>query len=139
MPPTIRRSGQRQAAAEVADRLERDRLNLLRLLGDPAAQIAYDRNVPIAQVPAELFCMWFDDFYHPDSEHFQDAFSIDECAILAAFHERYRKIRGSLPRYLGRVADLHSHAAWHALMSAAVDTLWSLGEDPRPGSRGLHR
>ena len=103
-------------------------LGLLRLLGDPEAQLAYERNVPIADVPAELFCMWFDDQYHPATELFRAAFCSGERAILAAFHERFEVVADSLPRDLGRVADLHEHSGWQTLMLDAVDTLKSLGE-----------
>ncbi|HCS29040.1 MAG TPA: hypothetical protein DIW43_16405 [Spongiibacteraceae bacterium] len=32
-----------------------------RLLADADAQLKYERDVPTANVPAELVCMWFDD------------------------------------------------------------------------------
>lgn len=104
-------------------------LSLLRMLGDSDAQLAYERNVPIASVPAELVCMWFDDHYHPTTESFQTAFSRRERAILAAFHERYETVASSLPADLRRVADLQALGAWRTLMRDAVDTLRDLGED----------
>lgn len=36
-------------------------LQTLTLLGDFEAQMKYVVDVPIADVPAELICMWFDD------------------------------------------------------------------------------
>jgi len=99
------------------------------MLSDPDAQLAYERDVPIACVPAELVCMWFDDHYHPTTELFRTAFSLSERAILAAFHDRFRSIADSLPADLSRVADLHAQEEWRTLMRDAVDTLGDLGED----------
>ena len=59
-------------------------LELLELLADAAAQERYEHNVPIADVPAELCCMWFDDLYHPDSPAFQAAFTVAELDALAS-------------------------------------------------------
>ena len=102
---------------------------MLRLLGSPEAQLAYERDVPIANVPAELFCMWFDDLYHPASDLFEASFSPGERAILAEFHERFEEVADSLPGDFPQVADLHAHSEWQTLMRDAVATLKSLGED----------
>ena len=45
-------------------------VSLLRTLGDPDAQLAYERDIPITCVPAELVCMWFDDLYNPTTGPF---------------------------------------------------------------------
>jgi hypothetical protein len=109
----------------------------LRLLSDLEAQIAYERDVPIADVPAELFCGWFDDLYHPDTDLLRSAFTARERLVLAAFHQKFEQVNDSLPEPLGRVADLHARAEWRALVRAATDTLKDLGEDAaRPSAGG---
>jgi hypothetical protein len=50
-------------------------VGLMRMLASKNEQLAYERDVPIANVPAELVCMWFDDFYHPEAGLFLEAFS----------------------------------------------------------------
>src|SRR5436190_14097080 len=69
--------------------LRRSIIDLLRLLADADAQLEYERSVPIANVPAELFCMWADDQYHPDSDLFRAAFAPDEVEVLAIFDEQF--------------------------------------------------
>lgn len=101
-------------------------LDLLRLLSDSDRQIAYERDVPIASVPAELFCMWFDDQYHPESDLFTAAFTPRERAILAAFHQRFEAASDCLPQNFRSVADLHARAEWQSLMRAAGDALKQL-------------
>jgi hypothetical protein len=103
-------------------------LGLLRLLSDRDAQIAYEREVPIADVPAELLCM-FNDQYLPKTYLFQSAFTPDERAVLAVFHERFTEVADALPRDLTRVADLHAHTEWRSLMRAAADALNRVGDD----------
>ena len=54
----------------------RDRvLETLRLLASPDAQVEYQRKVPIADVPAELICQWFDDSFWPDETRLRALFS----------------------------------------------------------------
>lgn len=45
-------------------------INLLRLLSSDQEQLNYQTDIPIAAVPAELVCVWFDDQYHPDDAYF---------------------------------------------------------------------
>ncbi len=40
--------------------------------------LAYEKNVPIAYIPHEIACQFFDDFYHPKTDEFLKAFSQDE-------------------------------------------------------------
>lgn len=111
-------------------------LDLLRLLADPEAQRAYERNVPIAQVPAELFCMWFDDQYHPDSVTFQEAFDPVERAALARFHAVFSEVADRMPERIGRVAELHARREWPVVVQAAARVLAEIGEGDDAGNRG---
>ena len=104
-------------------------VGLLRLLGNPEAQLAYERRVRIANVPAELFCMWFDDQYHPDTDVFRSSFLPRERLILAEFHQKFDSIARALPGEFETVAALHARSEWSRLMQAAADTLSALGED----------
>ena len=100
--------------------------DLLLLLSDREAQRAYERDVPIANVPAELLSMWFDDIYHPSSDRFGAAFSDDERAELAAFNDSYRARADDLPT-TGGVAALHGTPEWDEVVERASAALLRLG------------
>ena len=94
-------------------------VELLELLGDAAAQERYEDGVPLADVPSELQCMWFDDSYIPDSPAFQAAFTVAELAALAEFNHFYDSRAGALPSG-GGVRALHRSTAWAEIMAAAT-------------------
>lgn len=117
---------------EIAVHFRRNVVELLQLLADRGAQIQYERDVPIADVPAELVCMWFDDLYHPKDETFRSAFTPSELDVLAEFHRKYAaslKAIGTLP-HLPNLTELHAHPAWERVVSGAQEALDSVaGED----------
>ena len=94
---------------------------LLGLLADFAAQQDYARQVPIANVPAELICMWFDDHYHPDSEWFAQAFSGEERVALAEFDRFYKASLPHLPVDAG-IEVLQASETWVEVSEMALRT-----------------
>ena len=94
-------------------------LRLLDLIGDPAAQERYERDVPMANVPAELVSMWFDDQCPSASSSFRAAFTAAELQLLAEFHQFYDSRTRSLPSSR-RVRDLHRCRAWTEIMAMAA-------------------
>jgi hypothetical protein len=98
---------------------------LLALLADPVAQRRYEVEVPIANVPAELICMWFDDHYHPGSSWFIEAFSPGEREVIADFNRVFDGIAQSLPTDRG-VSALQSTPEWDTVCRAAAETLAAL-------------
>ena len=97
-------------------------LEALRLIADPEAQRAYERDVPIANVPAELVCMWFDDL--AAETPFADLAPAD-AVRLQAFTEFFGKRVETLP-VDGCVAALQASVAWREVMTEAKATLDSL-------------
>jgi hypothetical protein len=95
----------------------------LEFLADAEAQREYERDVPIADVPAELVCGWFDDCYHPESPAFQAAFTPQQRAVLAEFDDEFRAAIAELPEPLPRLSDLQPHHAWSRVNSAAARAL----------------
>ena len=93
-------------------------LALIRFLGDSESQFEYERNVQIANVPAELICMWFDDSYHPDTELFRESFSGEEREILASFNRFFDGRVSSMPDG-GGVSSLLESLEWLEIMSQA--------------------
>ena len=99
--------------------------DLLELISDFSAQRKYEQDVPIANVPAELVCMWFDDQYHPDSTRFSDAFSSRERAALADFSAYYGARKRVLPMSTG-VDSLQATQEWADVSEKARATLAEL-------------
>jgi len=99
-------------------------VSLMRLLASKDEQLAYEREVPIANVPAELVCMWFDDIYHPDSDLFIEAFSLPERERLARFDTYYDARHKQLPNTL---TEMHQNQAWLEVMDEAQRVLQDLG------------
>jgi hypothetical protein len=84
----------------------------LELLASKDAAFEYQRTVPIANVPAELFCWWFDDAYHPSSEVFQGAFTENELQVLAAFHSIFEAASVEIREPLPSLEQLLDLPAW---------------------------
>jgi hypothetical protein len=112
---------------KVSDELRKSIIEHLQLLSSFEAQIEYERTVPLADVPAELVCIWFDDLYQPDSQLFQAAFTRSEREILATFHEQFEKVSDSLPEPIPSIAELHARKEWQEMNAAALATLRALG------------
>lgn len=103
---------------------------ILALLADTEQQSEYERNVPIADVPSELICMWFDDQYHPEDAMFHSSFSCAERQALAVFNADFAVAVDEL-KSLGigwSVAWLHAQPAWARVVRGATSALGSLGE-----------
>jgi hypothetical protein len=120
--------GEYRAGNQMIDQYRRDLRNnivgLVRLLASKDEQLAYQRDVPIANVPAELVCMWFDDLYHPYDNVFSEVFSPAECERLARFHEffdvRHKHLPATLP-------EMHNNSEWLDVMAEARRVLDDLG------------
>jgi hypothetical protein len=93
-------------------------IEILQLISSPQSQFEYEKNVPIAKVPAELFCTWFDDYYHPNSAEFVSSFSSNELKDLSLFNEHFDKLGKDIPMDNG-VSGLQSNSNWLAIQSYA--------------------
>lgn len=101
---------------------------ILELIADLDAQDSYERQVPIANVPAELISQWFDDHYHPGAEWFSEAFSERELASFADFNAFYEARMARLPLD-GGVAKLRGSQDWIDVCEKARATLADLRWD----------
>ena len=97
-------------------------LKALRLLADPETQLRYEREVAIANVPAELVCMWFDDL---DARRPSSELSPHEASRIEAFTSFYESRVDSLPTD-GGVAALRGSEAWREIVAEARSTLEDL-------------
>ena len=85
--------------------------------------MAYQRNVPIANVADELVCQWFDDF-HPNSELFRQAFSEKEIVLLEKFTHDFDEQVDKLPNNL---EALLASTEWKFVMHKARVMLEAAG------------
>ena len=97
-------------------------LEVLRLLADPEAQLRYERDVPIANVPAELVCMWFDDLNAAEPS---PDLAPSDASRIRVFSSFYASHVEGLPTDRGVVA-LQATAAWQQISAEARATLSSL-------------
>jgi hypothetical protein len=104
----------------------------LALLADLEGQRQYERDVPIADVPAELFCIWFDDSYFSESPAHQQAFTPSELTALETFSAMLLSISTSVGE-IRDVADLQARREWPRLAAAAAAVLQQIPE-PLPDS-----
>lgn len=100
-------------------------IELLQLLASEQKQLDYEKDVPIADVPAELLCMWFDDLYHPALVEAQ--FSPNEAAALAKFNAIYEIESRKLPRSSGTIRIWLADPTWRRIMVAANQALKEIG------------
>lgn len=125
---------------EEAPAFRESAIDLLDLLASAELQREYQRNVPQTNVPTELVCMWFDDFWNftegpPSAEHaeewnasverFRRCFSAQELAAMEAFHEFYDAREPSLP--MEDIEGLLAWPAWREIMVKAKETLAVFG------------
>ena len=96
---------------------------LLQLLSSKEEQQQYQVVVPIANVPAELLCHWFDDHYHPKTDWFQEAFTSEERDILKEFNDFYDARTSKLPDTL---PELLEDPVWSEIVAKAKQTLKSI-------------
>ena len=94
--------------------------DLLNLISSAAEQFEYEASVPIANVPAELVCMWFDDHYYPNSEWFLECFSPQGRDTLAEFHRFYEARVDALPD-TEQVSELQKSTEWQEVMAKAKE------------------
>ena len=90
-------------------------LSAVGLLASASKQISYERNAPIAFVPAELAEV-ADDLYRPKSREYVEAFSDDELRDLAHL---YGLVREAAPGQASSVAELQKQPGWHRVMAVA--------------------
>ena len=97
-------------------------LEALRLTASADAQLAYQREVPIAQVPAEVLYCWPEGLV--DEATALAGFRPDERTALAAFDAEWRTVWDRHELYMGRHAeDVLGTPEWTRLMAAAATAL----------------
>ena len=100
-------------------------IEILELIASYDAQREYEKNVPIADVPAELVCMWFDDFYFRTPQ-FEKDFTEEELDALSDFNTFYDVRVESLPDSTEGLEKLQQNNYWKEISKRAASTLLNL-------------
>ena len=100
-------------------------IEILQLIASEQKQLEYEKTVPIADVPSELLCMWFDDLYHPGSVEAQ--FDSKDAQALAQFNDFYGAETKRLPPSRGTIRTWLADPTWRKIMAAAEEALRQLG------------
>jgi hypothetical protein len=88
------------------------------LLAHPSKQLQYEKDVPSADVYAELLCGFCDDLYHPKSEEMLSQFTEDELKGLAHL---YGLLREAVGLKTHSVIELVKHPKWRAMVAVAKE------------------
>jgi hypothetical protein len=91
-------------------------INMLQLLASVEEQDDYKKNVPIADVAAELINGWFDDSFFPEKYWIRELFSNEEWGILMDFHHFYDSRIEKLP---DTYEELRENFAWKEIVGKA--------------------
>lgn len=97
-------------------------IELLKLISSFDEQIQYEKSVPIADVPAELICMWFNDVYHL-TEDFKNDFTADELAALSKFNSFYDEKIPFLLDLKSELKEFHNSPVWKEVSEEAKKAL----------------
>ena len=98
--------------------IRKSTIKMIELLSLPSEQLEYEKNVPIADVPAELICGFCDDLYHPKSEDFIAEFSEDE---LKAMAHLYGLLSEAAKVEVHSVIELQKVPEWRSVASLAKE------------------
>lgn len=97
-------------------------LEQISLFARASAQIQYETDVPIGDVPAELISGFCDDSFHPKNQTFLDAFNEDEIKDLATLFGLLHLVSRRINEIdIYRVVDLQKLAEWRAVMNFAKE------------------
>lgn len=106
-------------------------IEMIELLSLPSQQLAYEKNVPIADVPAELICGFCNDLYHPKSEAFIAAFSESELKSMAHLYGLLSEVAKST---VHSVSDLQKTPEWRLVVALANKMLVHFKENQKSQS-----
>ncbi|MBN1988041.1 MAG: hypothetical protein JW783_01420 [Bacteroidales bacterium] len=107
-------------ADEFEDLTRNNVFGVIDLWASEKSQLDYQKDVPIAQVSAELFCQW-DDFYYPDSSDFKQAFSKVELEILAEFDKALNETVDKTPENPPQIDVFIKTQEWIDMNKKAIE------------------
>lgn len=102
---------------------------VLELWASADEQLNYKRNVPTANVSAELFCQWCDDYYIKDNPIMIKEFSQMELEAYKEFDKVICEISDATPEYLPTIEEFIKTKEWEVIHNAAISALLKIGLD----------
>ncbi len=100
-------------------------IETLEMLSSAEKQLEYQRTVPIAQVSAELFCLWDEAFWAEDAS-LRAAFDPMEWQALLRFDSVFERVSRLLPHKLPPIEEFINLPLWLRLSRAANRALATL-------------
>lgn len=108
---------------DASRRFRQQVIDHVEMLASLSEQIKYEKDVPIADIPGELVCI-YDELFRPKSEDFLNAFTEDEIKSLA---ELYGMICIASKAFKGKgVVELQKLPEWRAVVTFSKDLLVKL-------------
>jgi hypothetical protein len=107
--------------------IRRNIIEHLQLLSSKEDQFEYQRTVPIADVSAELFCYWDDQFHKAATNPawYLEVFTPDEFQALEEFNEVLKEVSKCSPYPLPDIFEFVLTPEWARLSEAASIALKS--------------
>lgn len=112
---------------ELGQNIRRGLNGVLALWASAEEQLDYQRNVPIANVSAELFCQWCDDYYNEDNPIMIKEFSQMELEAYKEFNKVLCDISDQIAEMTPPIEEFINTIEWNVVNQAAVSTLKKLG------------
>ena len=94
--------------------------NVIDLWSSKESQLDYQKEVPIAQVSAELFCQW-EDFYYSDSNDFKQAFDKKELEILSDFDKALKDTADKTSQNPPSIEEFIQTEEWIEMNKKAIE------------------
>lgn len=103
--------------------------NVLKLWASKDVQLEYQKNIAIADVSAELFCQWCDDYYNEDSAIMRIEFTQIELDAYKEFNKVLCEISDATPEYLPPIEKFIITKEWEIIHNAAISALLKIELD----------
>jgi hypothetical protein len=108
----------------ITQRIRNRIIEYLEVASDFAAQLEYQKNVPIAHVPSEVICEWNDWVNEQSQPTFTEpVFTVEERAAIDQFHTIWDKVADETPDPLPELEVLMKSEPWRRLRDAASRAL----------------
>lgn len=88
-------------------------------------QLQYQAEQPSMRIPAELYCQWFDDVYHPDASSWKSLFSDAELRYFAAFTETLKRHADVIAEH--SLSEVLETKEWREICQSAQDAVNTMG------------
>lgn len=97
-------------------------LEALTLISSKELQLSYQKKVQIADVSAEIFCLW-EDSYCPDGDIFKMGFNKEELDALSRFNITFEEVCDDSPDNLPFIDEVVTTSYWKKYSDAASEIL----------------